>query len=291
MTPPTGDPDRYGVVGHPVAHSRSPFIHRRFAAATGESLSYERFDVRPGQFAAAVSALADAGIRGLNVTLPHKLDALAFAHRLTDRARDAGAVNTLAWTTRDEVLGDNTDGAGLLRDLIVNLGSRLGGSRIALLGAGGAARGALAALTAVPDDERPVEIVIANRTESKADQLAAAFAARGPVTACGYARLAGPYDLFINATAASLAGDVPPVPAASVHGATLCYDMMYQSGPTPFLEWARAAGAGKCADGTGMLVEQAAESFALWRGVRPETGPVLAALRAALADPAEEADV
>ena len=290
MTRTPGDPDRYGVVGHPVAHSRSPFIHRRFAAATGESLSYERFDVRPGQFAAAVSALVDDGIRGLNVTLPHKLDALTFADRLTDRARDAGAVNTLAWTTAEEVLGDNTDGAGLLRDLVVNLGSRLGGSRIALLGAGGAARGALAALTAVPEDERPAGIVIANRTESKADRLATAFAARGPVTASGYERLGGPYDLLINATSASLAGDVPPVPAASVHDATLCYDMMYQSGPTPFLEWARAAGAGQLADGTGMLVEQAAESFVLWRGIRPETGPVLAALRAALADPTEDAD-
>ena len=283
MTSLTGDPDRYGVVGHPVAHSRSPFIHRRFAAETGESIRYERFDVPPGQFPAAVGALAEAGILGLNVTLPHKLDALAFADRLTDRARDAGAVNTLAWTTAGEVLGDNTDGAGLLRDLIVNLGTRLGGSRIALLGAGGAARGALAALTAVPVDELPGEIVIANRTRSKADELAAEYATRGPVSAGGYESLDGHFGLLINATSASLAGAVPPIPAAAVDGDSLCYDMMYQAGPTAFLKWAHAAGAGRCADGTGMLVEQAAESFALWRGVRPETGAVLTALKAALA--------
>jgi shikimate dehydrogenase len=277
-------PDRYAVVGHPVAHSRSPFIHARFAAATGQRLRYDRIDIPPGEFVRIVDGFAADGGKGLNVTLPYKFEALAYAGRLTDRARDAGAVNTLAWGDRGEVLGDNTDGAGLVRDLGENLGFGIAGARILLLGAGGAARGALAALT----EAGPGSVAIANRTHARAIGLAADFAGRGDVTACEYPRLDGRFDLVLNATAASLEDAVPPVPTAVIGPGTLCYDMMYGAAPTAFLRWAAASGAGRCADGIGMLVEQAAESFALWRGVRPETAPVLAELRERLAGEAGE---
>jgi shikimate dehydrogenase len=270
--------DRYAVVGHPVSHSLSPFIHRRFAEATGQRLSYERIDVLPDAFARRVGAFAAAGGRGLNVTLPHKFAALEFADRLTERARIAGAVNTLAWEADGRVLGDNTDGAGLLEDLRSNLGLDPAGRRILLLGAGGAARGALPALAGAG----PAAIVIANRTPARADGLAADFAGWGDIEACAFERLEGPFDLIVNATAASLKDSVPPVPSDVVDADTLCYDMMYGKDPTVFLRWAAAAGAGRLADGSGMLVEQAAESFLLWRGIRPLTGPVLAELRARL---------
>ncbi len=270
--------DRYAVVGHPVAHSYSPFIHRLFAEDTGQRLVYDRIDVPPGEFRRRVDEFGAGGGRGLNVTLPHKFAAFEYAERLTGRARDAGAVNTLAWQP-DGVLGDNTDGAGLLRDLRANLGFEPAGARILLLGAGGAARGALPPLA----DEAPDAIVIANRTPARAERLAADFGGRGAIAACSFEGITGRFDLVLNATSASLANAVPAVPADAVDAGTLCYDMMYGKGPTAFLRWASAAGAGRLADGTGMLVEQAAESFALWRGVRPETGPVLDALRARLA--------
>jgi shikimate dehydrogenase len=281
----TDAPDRYAVVGHPVAHSRSPFIHARFAAATGQRLVYDLIDIPPGEFRERVDAFAADGGRGLNVTLPYKFEALDYAETLTDRARDAGAVNTLAWRADGSVLGDNTDGAGLVRDLEQNLGCALAGSRVLLLGAGGAARGALPALAAAG----PGAVVVANRTHARAVALAADFAHRVAVEAREFDALEGRFDLVINATAASIEDAVPPVPARVVDGGTLCYDMMYGAVPTAFLRWAAAAGAGRRADGIGMLVEQAAESFALWRGVRPETGPVLAALRAQLAAEAGEA--
>jgi shikimate dehydrogenase len=272
--------DRYAVVGHPVSHSLSPFIHRRFAEATGQRLSYERIDVLPDEFAFRVGAFGAAGGRGLNVTLPHKFAAREFADRLTERGRVAGAVNTLAWEADGQVLGDNTDGAGLVEDLRSNIGLDLAGCRILLLGAGGAARGALPALA----EAGPAAIVVANRTPARADILAADFAAWGAIEACAFERLEGRFGLIVNATAASLEDRVPAVPPAVVDADTLCYDMMYGKGPTAFLRWAAAAGAGRCADGSGMLVEQAAESFFLWRGVRPATGPVLAELRARLAE-------
>ena len=274
----TDAPDRYAVVGHPVAHSRSPFIHARFAAATGQRLVYDLIDIPPGEFRERVDAFAADGGRGLNVTLPYKFEALDYAELLTDRARDAGAVNTLAWRADGSVLGDNTDGAGLVRDLEQNLGRALAGRRILLLGAGGAARGALPALAAAG----PGAIVVANRTHERAVALAADFADRARVEAQEFEALEGRFDLVVNATAASIDDAVPPVPERVVDGVTLCYDMMYGAEPTAVLRWAVAAGAGACADGIGMLVEQAAESFALWRGVRPETGPVLTALRAQL---------
>jgi shikimate dehydrogenase len=268
-------PDRYAVFGHPVGHSRSPWIHARFAVLTGQSLVYEARDVPAGDFDAALSEFLAAGGKGLNITLPHKLAAHAAATRLSDRARRAGAVNTLA-VQADALLGDNTDGAGLLRDLRDNLGLDLAGRNILLVGAGGAARGVLGPLL----DAGPGRVVVANRNAGKARQLAADFAAGGRVTGIGLEAVQGPFDLLINATSASLADEVPALPPDAVGPASFCYDMAYGTGPTAFMRWAAARGAARCADGLGMLVEQAAESFELWRGIRPSTTAVLAELRA-----------
>jgi shikimate dehydrogenase len=273
-----GAPDRYAVFGHPVAHSRSPWIHTRFAQLTDQALVYEAHDVLPGEFDSALAEFLAAGGRGLNITLPHKLAAYAAAERLTPRARRAGAVNTLAAQAAG-LLGDNTDGAGLLRDLQANLGVVLAGRRVLLVGAGGAARGALPALL----DARPREVLIANRSAEKAIALAAAFAVEGPVQGAGLDAAHGPFDLVVNATSASLAGDAPALPDDVIGPATFCYDMAYGGAPTAFMRWAAGRGAASTADGIGMLVEQAAESFELWRGVRPATAPVLAELRALIA--------
>lgn len=269
-----GAPDRYAVFGHPVGHSRSPWIHARFAELTGQSLTYEAHDVPPGEFDTALAEFLTGGGRGLNITLPHKLAAFAAAARLTPRARRAGAVNTLA-VQPEGLLGDNTDGAGLLRDLQANYSIGLADCSILLVGAGGAARGALPALLAAG----PRRIVVANRHAAKAQELAADVSGDGPVTGMGLGSAHGPFDLVVNATSASLSGAVPALPGDSVGPATFCYDMAYGSGPTAFMAWARAQGAAGVADGIGMLVEQAAESFELWRGVRPPTAPVLAGLR------------
>jgi shikimate dehydrogenase len=269
-----GAPDRYAVFGHPVAHSRSPWIHARFAALTGQSLSYEARDVPPNGFDAALAEFLAEGGRGLNITLPHKLAAFAAAERLTPRARRAGAVNTLA-AQPGGLLGDNTDGAGLLRDLQHNLGIAVAARRVLLVGAGGAARGALPALL----DAGPRAVLVANRSPGKAVALATDFAADGPVTGAGLEAAHGPFDLVINATSASLSDAVPALPDEVIGPATFCYDMAYGSAPTAFMRWAHERGAAGVADGIGMLVEQAAESFALWRGVRPPTAQVLAELR------------
>lgn len=266
--------DLYGVVGHPVGHSRSPLIHRLFAEQTGQRMDYVPIDAAPGQFLEALAEFRRRGGQGLNITLPYKGDAYRFATRLTSRSEAAEAVNTLCWRDK-EVLGDNTDGAGLVTDLTANLGFALTNSRVLLLGAGGAARGAIAPLLA----HSPAELVIANRTVSRAHDLAKRFSVMGPVSATGFGDLLGVFDLIINSTSASLAGEIPPLPATTVSSKTLCYDMMYQKGPTTFLTWAGMQGATIIADGTGMLVEQAAESFFLWRGVRPDTGPVLREIR------------
>ncbi len=270
-------PDRYAVVGNPIGHSKSPRIHAAFAAQTGQAMTYEAILASLGGFAAAVDAFRAAGGRGLNITVPFKLEAHALATRLTPRAQAAGAVNTLAFGN-DGILGDNTDGAGLVRDIETNLAFPLTGRRILLLGAGGAARGALAPLLA----QAPAALTIANRTETKATALATAFAAttNAPIDGCAFAALAGRrFDIVINATAASLANEAPPLPLALYANGALAYDMMYGSGDTPFLATARADCAARVADGLGMLVEQAAESFALWRGMRPNTAPILAVLR------------
>ena len=274
-----GSVDRYAVFGHPVGHSRSPWLHGRFAQLTGERLVYEARDVPPGGFDAALAEFLQDGGKGLNITVPHKLAAYAAAGRLTPRARRAGAVNTLA-VTPEALLGDNTDGAGLLRDLEHNLGLALAGMRILLVGAGGAARGALGPLL----DARPRELAIANRDAGKARALAAEFAADGPVSGMGLEEVHGPFALVVNATSASLCDEVPALPADAVDAGTFCYDMAYGSGPTAFMRWASARGAAGAADGTGMLVEQAAESFALWRGVRPPTAQVLAELKRQVAE-------
>ncbi|MCK0511826.1 shikimate dehydrogenase [Aromatoleum buckelii] len=274
--------DRYAVIGNPISHSRSPAIHAEFARQTGEQLSYEALLAPLDGFRDAVERFRRAGGRGMNVTVPFKLEAFALVERCSPRARAAGAVNTLAFGP-DGIFGDNTDGAGLLRDLVHNLDRPLEGQRILLLGAGGAARGGLLPLLA----ERPASLTLANRSVAKAHALAAAFRSHAPdvaLDACGFIDLTGrAFDVVINATAASLANEAPQLPPGLYAANALAYDMMYGRGDTPFLAAARNDGVTQRADGLGMLVEQAAESFLLWRGVRPDTAAVLAALRRQLA--------
>jgi shikimate dehydrogenase len=272
--------DLYCVFGNPIAHSKSPDIHARFAAATGQDLRYEARLAAVDTFSAAVSAFIAESGRGANVTVPFKEEAFRLSHRLTARAGRAGAVNTLSFA-KGEILGDNTDGAGLVRDIEGNLGVALAGRRVLLLGAGGAARGVIAPLL----DARPASLFIANRSGDKALALAAHFADMdGTVDAGDFAKTVGQtFDVVINATSASLAGETLPLPPGVFASGSLAYDMMYGKGETPFLQQARAQGAARLADGLGMLVEQAAEAFFGWRSVRPLTAPVLADLRARLA--------
>lgn len=271
--------DRYAVVGNPIAHSKSPEIHTYFAEQTCQQLQYDKLLIEPGVFAEQAAAFFKAGGKGLNVTLPFKEDACQFAHTLTPRARLAGAVNTLALQSDGTVLGDTTDGAGLSADLQAR-GWPVADKRVLLLGAGGAVRGVLDALL----KQRPAALVLANRTVAKAELLAKQFAAYGPITACAYDELEGQsFNLVINGTSASIAGDLPPLPQGVIHSGTAVYDMMYGAEFTPFLRWAQDQGVEQLADGLGMLVAQAAESFALWRGVRPQVKPVEEALRLALA--------
>ncbi|QWT46712.1 shikimate dehydrogenase [Azospira inquinata] len=268
--------DRYAVFGNPIAHSKSPFIHGRFAAATGQDLSYEALLAPKDDFPGAVAAFIAAGGKGANVTVPFKEEAFRLCQRRSPRADLAGAVNTLVF--RDgEIFGDNTDGAGLVRDLEHNLGLSLAGKRLLLLGAGGAARGVLGPLLAA----KPATLVIANRTPAKAADLAARFAHLGAVTGGGYGDIQGAFDVVINATSASLGGDLPPLPAGVFAPGAAAYDMMYGKGDTPFLAFARQQGATLLADGLGMLLEQAAESFFLWRGLRPDTGALRRDMEAA----------
>lgn len=262
-------PDRYCVFGNPVAHSKSPRIHALFARQTGQDLGYEAILAPLDGFAASVRGFADAGGRGANVTVPFKEEAFRLADALTPRAQAAGAVNTLSFEN-GTIRGDNTDGAGLVRDIVHNLGAAIAGRRILLLGAGGAARGVILPLL----EQQPVAIFVANRTAEKAEQLAATFKVEGG----GFARLAGrAFDIVINATAAGLSDVALPVPDSAFAPGCLAYEMLYGR-ETPFMAQARAAGA-RVADGLGMLVEQAAEAFFVWRGVRPDTAPVLAELR------------
>jgi len=267
--------DRYGVMGHPVAHSKSPFIHKQFAAQTGQNLVYEAIDAGLGEFAAAVERFRDTGGRGLNVTLPFKEEAFRLAESTTERAQRALAVNTLCFE-EDGVRGDNTDGVGLIRDLKSNLKVVISGRRTLLIGAGGAARGVLGLLL----DEAPAELVIANRTAERARSLLQSFRSQGTLRVSSFEALEDTaFDLVINATSAGVRGETPPVPPSAICAGGCAYDMMYGAGSTAFVEWARAAGAGTAVDGLGMLVEQAAESFSVWRGMRPQTAPVLRSLR------------
>lgn len=266
--------DRYAVVGNPIAHSKSPLIHAEFARQTNQDMAYERLLAPLDGFADTVEAFRQAGGKGANVTVPFKEQAFRYATRKTPRAEAAGAVNTLKFDA-DGALGDNTDGAGLVRDLTANLNQALSGKRILLMGAGGAARGVIGPLLA----EHPAALVLANRTLEKAEQLAELFG--GKFAAVSFEALAGlRFDVVINATAASLKGELPPLPDALFNPGALAYDMMYGA-ETPFMAWARRHDAAKISDGLGMLVEQAAESFSLWRGVRPDTTPVIRLLRAA----------
>ena len=264
-------PERYAVIGHPVGHSKSPWIHARFALATGQDIEYGRIDAPPEGFQAAVDRFRRAGGRGLNVTLPFKEAAFRYCGRTSPRAQAAQAANTLVFG--EDAFGDNTDGAGLVRDIEANHGYRLQGRTALLLGAGGAARGVAGALL----EAGVTHLVIANRAVDKGRKLAERFP---PAVACGFGELAGErFDLVVNATSAGLQDAVLPLPASLFSSAVLAYDMVYGR-ETAFLAAARAAGALAC-DGLGMLVEQAAESFWLWRGMRPETRAVLAELRAA----------
>lgn len=274
---------RYAVIGNPVAHSLSPRIHAAFATQTGQNLTYERLHCELDAFAATARRFFDAGGLGLNVTLPFKAEAHALAWTHSRRADRAGACNTLAWQDagRDDrpehaLFGDNTDGAGLVRDIERNAGVPLAGARVLLVGAGGAAAGVMTPLV----DAGVGELVVANRTEARARALAARHAppdGAGRVRAAPLGDCGGGYDIVINASASSVAGAAVPVPASVLRPGALALDMMYGPKAEPFLAWAAAHGA-RGRDGLGMLVEQAAESFLLWRGVRPETAPVLALL-------------
>jgi shikimate dehydrogenase len=275
MAQGSNTPDQYGVVGHPVSHSWSPFIHGMFAKSTAQNLVYRLFDVTPEDFRREALRLFTSGVRGLNITLPHKQAAAELVNELTPRAQRAKAVNTIAFFEDTSLLGDNTDGLGLTADLERNLGISLTDKRVLILGAGGAVRGVLAPLL-----ERELrELVIANRTPDRARNLATEFADMGQISGCGFGDLRGPrYDLIVNATSASLRGDMPLLPAGIVGEETICYDMAYGRGHTPFTLWAKSLHAARTTKGWGMLVEQAAESFLLWRGIRPDTKPVLEAL-------------
>ena len=269
---------KFAVMGNPVAHSKSPRIHATFAKQCGIRLQYTAIQVDPGGFAKAVDQFRANGGAGLNVTVPFKLEAFKLAERLSERARMAGAVNTLKFEGAIAV-GDNTDGVGLVRDLENNLQVALAHKRVLVVGAGGAVRGILAPLHAA----QPAQLIIANRTIDKARDLLAPFVADPHVRACGLHELAQrQFDVVINGTAASLQGEVPPLPQGLFAPQALAYDLMYADTDTPFMAWARAQGAARVADGLGMLVEQAAESFFIWLGVRPRTREVIDALRARL---------
>jgi shikimate dehydrogenase len=264
------------VIGNPVEHSKSPLIHAAFAAQTGQHIRYTRHLVALDAFERSVREFAAEGGRGMNVTVPFKEQAFRLAQEHGDAARLAGAVNTLSRIGSDAWRGDNTDGIGLIRDLCGNHEFALAGARILLCGAGGAARGVIADLLRAA----PAALVIANRTSARARALVTMFQHLGTVTAVGYEDLPGQaFDLVINATALGLSDRVPPLGDSALHHGSWCYDMMYGDAPTAFQRWSIAHGAACALDGLGMLVEQAAESFFIWRGVRPDTTPVIAALR------------
>jgi shikimate dehydrogenase len=267
--------DRYVVIGNPIAHSKSPQIHTRFAQQTGEDIAYERLLAPIDGFDAAVREFIAAGGRGANVTVPFKLDAFALAGERSARADAAGAVNTLKFDS-GRIIGDNTDGVGLVRDIVANAGVTVAGQRVLLLGAGGAARGVILPLLS----ESPVDLTVANRTVTKAEELVAHFA-HPALQASRFEDLSGEFDIVINATSASLSAELPPLPASVFSARTFAYDMMYGTQPTVFMQLAASHGA-VTRDGLGMLVEQAAESFFIWRGIRPDTMPVYQWLRAQL---------
>lgn len=265
-------PDCYVVIGQPVAHSRSPAIHERFAQATGQVIRYERLPAPSDDFAAAIGAFFDDGGRGANVTLPFKAEAAGYADELAERARVAGAANTLIRNADNRIVADNTDGIGLVRDIANRLGASISNADILILGAGGAVRGAVPALLA----EAPARITIANRTLAKAEAIVEAVGGR--VEATTPEALDRSFDIVINAVSAGLSGDMPSLPEIVIGPQTSAYDMIYADTVTPFIQWASARHAARVCDGFGMLVEQAAESFYIWRGIRPDTAPIISAL-------------
>ena len=272
--------DRYAVFGNPISHSKSPFIHGQFAAPTQESLTYEAILAPVDGFEASLTAFFNAGGKGANVTVPFKEQAFALCGSISPEAKLAGAVNTLSLLADGTIRGDNTDGLGLVADLIANLGS-LQDKRVLLIGAGGAARGCILPLL----NAGIAQLIISNRTHTKAQHLVDIFtsvdngAYASKVTAVEMSELAGEFDIIINSTSASLAGELPPLPAHIITTQTVCYDMMYGASVTAFNQWALSQGAAKVIDGLGMLVGQAAKSFTLWRGIEPDTQVVLTLLR------------
>ncbi|MDL0432986.1 shikimate dehydrogenase [Marinobacter sp. TBZ242] len=270
--------DLYAVVGNPISHSKSPRIHSLFASQTGEQLEYTAIQAPEDGFADAVTGFFQRGGKGLNVTVPFKEQAWKLADQRTERAELAGAANTLYMSSEGLLTADNTDGKGLVTDLTENHCVTLAGRNILVLGAGGAVRGVLGPLLA----EKPLSVVIANRTVAKAEALLALFepvAEQTRLEACGFEQLTEPFDVIINGTSASLKGDLPPISANVIGAGTVVYDMMYSLQTTTFNQWALDQGATLVFDGLGMLVEQAAESFRIWRGVSPETRPVIDELR------------
>ena len=272
MTKNSASQDRYAVVGHPVSHSKSPLIHQLFARQTGQHLTYELLDAEPAYFETAVRGFGAAGGKGLNVTVPHKEAAFALVDEISEAAQKAGAVNTIS-IVDGKLRGDNTDGVGFIRDVTVNHRQPLARVGVLVLGAGGAARGIMAPLL----DARPFKIVIANRTKDRADRLVAQLGSPPTLRAVAFSELAGQpaFDVVINATSAGLKGEIPPFPTSLVGPKSFCYDMVYSVNDTPFVAWARQHGAARAVQGWGMLIEQAAESFFIWRGVRPDTRPIL----------------
>ncbi|MGB1254544.1 MAG: shikimate dehydrogenase [Thiolinea sp.] len=267
--------DQYAVIGNPVTHSKSPFIHAAFARQTSQNLQYTAIEVAIGAFAEQVALFRQQGMKGCNVTTPFKEDAWEVADVRSPAAQQAGAVNTLAFRADGSIFGDNTDGSGLVNDLQTNWQLPLRDKRILILGAGGAVRGILQPLLAA----QPEAIYIANRTAEKAINLAALFTEFGQISGGGFADIEQSYDLIINGTAASLQGEMPVLPVNCLKSSGACYDLMYATEPTVFLRWAEEQGADVLADGLGMLVEQAADAFAVWRGIRPDTKDVLTELR------------
>ena len=269
--------DRYAVIGNPIVQSKSPMIHSAFAQVTGQDIDYGKLLCPLGEFSATVDAFRASGGRGMNVTAPFKLDAFAYATDLAPSAQMAGAVNAMKFEG-DKVYAENFDGVGLLRDVVQNLSCPLQGRRVLILGAGGATRGALLPLLA----EQPAELVIVNRTLAKAQELAALAqqhqTGQVPVQGLGYDAVQGAFDVVLNASSSSLTGELPPLPATVFAPGCLAYDLTYGKGLTPFLKLAHQAGVTRLADGVGMLAEQAAEAFAWWRGVRPDTAAVIAQL-------------
>jgi len=267
-------PDRYGLVGHPVQHSRSPLIHQIFARQLGENLTYELIDASPEHFETAVRGFGAAGGRGLNVTVPHKEAACALADELGEEAAAARAVNTISFLPDGRLRGDNTDGLGFMRDLTRNLGQLVQQRRVLILGAGGAARGIVGPLLRAA----PMEIMLANRTGDRARALVDSFGAPSALGACAFEALAvyKPFDLVVNATSAGLHGELPPFPPSCVGPDSFCYDLSYRlKQDTPFVTWARRPGPRGALQGWGMLVEQAAEAYFIWRGRRPDTAELL----------------